>query len=355
MMETLIDLLTYIGIILAGFLIWAALSPFEVMGWWAGWFGDRIYDGGVPPGRRRQSASEPDCYLLFMSGVGKATGETLSFREQEFLRRLGKAVPGLVIIDDIFPYSVNNLPLTGQPFFARLWRWALQRKLRGPQLAGYLINIRNIWQLMISADRRYGPMYNQALAEVMVHALLRYEYDPAARKPIFVMGYSGAGHLAVGPVSYLKEWLRSPIYIISLGGVFASDPGLAAADHFYHLYGDHDSVHRYGYLAPGRWPITVASDWNRARRQGKVTEINLGPVGHTGRGGYLDHNRGYPDGTSFMDRTVATVAAIISRHVAEAKAGQAAPALAEMAEPTRLLEAETLDPRPITAYTNAHN
>ena len=176
MLQSLADLLTYLGLIVIGIFVWAALSPFEVMGWWAGGFGDKIYDGGGAPGHEAPAAhSNPDAYLIFMSGGGKATGETLSYREQEFLRRLGAAMPRLVIIDDLFPYSVNNLPLTGQPFFARLWRWALQRKLHGPKLAGYLINLRNIWQIMISADRRYGPMYNQALADV------KAAYDTAAQ------------------------------------------------------------------------------------------------------------------------------------------------------------------------------
>lgn len=318
MLHTIADLLTYLGLIVMGIFVWAALSPFEVMGWWAGWFGDKIYDGGVASGHEaRVPQSNPDAYLIFMSGVGKATGETLSYREQEFLRRLGAAMPRLVIIDDLFPYSVNNLPLTGQPFFARVWRWALQRKLHGPQLAGYLINVRNIWQILISADRRYGPMYNQALADVMLHGLLRYHYDLAARKPVFVMGYSGAGQLAVGPVVYLKEWLQSPVFIVSLGGVFASDPSLMAADHVYHLAGQNDSIHHFGYLAPGRWPTSVASDWNRAKRQGRVTLVDMGEVGHTGRGGYLDHKRALPDGTAYMDKTVQALREIIERHVEE--------------------------------------
>ena len=25
------------------FLFWASLTPFETLGWWAGWFGDAIY------------------------------------------------------------------------------------------------------------------------------------------------------------------------------------------------------------------------------------------------------------------------------------------------------------------------
>lgn len=316
MWDTFIDLLTYLGLILVGIFIWGALSPFEVMGWWAGWFGDKIYDGGVEPGpAQRQIRHDPGGYLVFMSGIGKATGETLSYRENTFLGKLAQTVPNLVIISDLFPYSVNNLPLTGQPFFARIWRWALQRKLNGPVLAGYLINVRNIWQLMISADKRYGPMYNQALAQVLLDGLLRYGYRPEQRRPIFVMGYSGAGQLAVGPVAYLKEWLDSPVYIITLGGVFVSDPSMDVVDHFYDLRGDKDIIHNYGYLAPGRWPFTVASEWNRARRQGRITTVNLGPMDHTGRNGYLDHKTFLPDGTSYLESTVEGVARILQKHM----------------------------------------
>jgi hypothetical protein len=316
MWQTAADILTYFGIVLIGFLIWAAISPFELLGWWAGWFGEKIYDGGVPGGDQAQSVPyDPKGYLVFISGVGKATGETLSYRETEFLRRLSGKIPDTVIISDLFPYSVNNMPLTGQPFFARLWRWALRRKLNGPVLAGYLINVRNIWQLMISADRRYGPMYNQAVAEVVVNGLLRYGYDPEQARPIFLVGYSGAGQLAVAPAIYLKEWLRAPVYIVALGGVFASDPSLEAADHVYYIYGQNDSVHKWGMVAPGRWPMTVASSWNRARRRGRVTMIDVGPVGHTGRGGYLDHKAKLPDGTVIMDQTVETISEIVQGHL----------------------------------------
>jgi hypothetical protein len=322
MWVTVGDILTYIGIVFVGFLIWAALSPFELLGWWAGWFGEKIYDGGVPGGDEEKAVNfDPSAYLVFISGVGKATGETLSYRESEFLRRLRLALPEIVIISDLFPYSVNNLPLTGQPFFARLWRWALRRKLNGPVLAGYLINVRNIWQLMISADKRYGPMYNQAVAEVVVNGLRRYGYELEQRRPIFMMGYSGAGQLAVAPALYLKEWLHAPAYIVVLGGVFASDPSLEAADHVYTIYGQKDAVHKWGLLAPGRWPIVVASSWNRARRRGKVTMIDMGPVGHQGRGGYLDHKALLPDGTFNVDRTVELVAEIVHRHEHRASSG----------------------------------
>ncbi len=316
MVATLGDLLTYLGIILVGFVIWAALSPFEVLGWWAGWFGDKIYDDAVPSdGLVRTVHSDRAVYIVYLSGVGKVSGVTFSYREREFLRRLALALPSAVIIDDIFPYSVNNLALTGQPIFARLWRWALQRKLHGPAIAGYLINVRNIWQMMISADKRYGPMYNQAIAEVILHGLMRYDYDPAGDTPVYLFGYSGAGQVAMGTLTYLREWLHASLYAITLGGVFSSDPGVLTADHVYHMYGKLDKAVKYSMFAPGRWPILPASAWNRARRQGKVTAINLGPMAHNGSGGYLDAMSEFPDGTSFVDKTVQTVADIVHRQL----------------------------------------
>jgi hypothetical protein len=314
MAESLGDLLTYAGIIVVGFLIWAALAPFEMLGWWAGWFGDKVYDDAIPPdGLVRMVRPNCTCYIVFLSGIGRVSGENFSYREQVFLRQLASALPHAVVIDDIFPYSVNNLALTGQPVFARVWKWALQRKLNGPTIAGYLINVRNIWQLMISADKRYGPIYNQASAEVVLHGLLRYSYDPQSDTPVFLIGYSGAGQIAVGAVTYLKEWIRAPIYVISLGGIFSSDPGVLAADHVYHLYGEKDHAHTWGLFAPGRWPMFAASEWNRARRQGKVTAIRLGPMGHTGAEGYLDGKSELPDGTTFVQRTVQTIEDIVHR------------------------------------------
>ena len=306
------DIFTFFSIVLGGLLVWAALSPFETLGWWAGWFGDQMYQDNLPSdGLVRAVRPNADRYILFLSGVGRVSGETFSRREQGFLQRLAQALPQAVIIDDIFPYSVNNLSLTGQPFFARLWRWALRCKLDGPAVAGYLINVRNIWQVLVSVDRRYGPIYNQAMAEVLLHSLLRYHYDPASNAPVYLIGYSGAGQMAVGAVTYLREWIRGPIYVISLGGIFGSDPGVLAANRIYHLYGDRDKAHKLSAIAPGRWSIFPTSEWNRARRQGLIRFINMGPMGHTGVGGYLDNKTRLPDGTIYLDKTVQVVADIV--------------------------------------------
>lgn len=315
MLNPINDLLTLLVLIIVGLFVWGAFSPFEALGWWAGWYGERIYVEPISAAHPlKQRKSNPSSYILFLSGIGRVSGETFSLREQGFLQRLSDSLPDSVLIDDIFPYSVNNLPLTGQPFMARLWKWALRRKLDGPHLAGYLINVRNIWQVCISADQRYGPIYNQAVAEVLLHSLLRYDYDLQSNRPIFIIGYSGAGQMAVGAVAYLRQYIQAPLYVISLGGIFSSERGLLLADHVYHLYGSGDWPRKLGWMAPGRWPIFPSSEWNRARRQGSISVRNIGPMGHSGSGGYLDIKSFLPDGHSYMDCTVNTVTEIVKLH-----------------------------------------
>jgi len=312
------DLLLLPLVALIIFLFWASLTPLETLGWWAGWFGNAIYhdttmaesaDAAHPS--RGRSHQPSTAFVLFLSGIGRVSGQTLSYREQGFLERLRHRLPGAVVIDNIFPYSVNNLALTGQPIFARMWQWALRRKLEGPAMAGYLINTRNLLQVAIAADKRYGPIYNQAMAEVMLDTVMRYDFDPESETPIFLIGYSGAGQIAIGAATYLREWTKAPIYVISLGGIFSSDPGLLLANHVFHLWGTKDKAQIWRFLMPGRWSWLATSEWNRALRQGRATIIRLEGMGHTGRGGYLDRHPPADGEPSNIDRTVAIVGSII--------------------------------------------
>jgi hypothetical protein len=190
-------------------------------------------------------------------------------------------------------------------------------------VAGYLINIRNIAQILTSADRRYGPIFNQGVAEVIVSGLLRHGYplarqsdSPDSRPPVFLIGYSGAGQTALGASAYVKEWLECPLAVISLGGVFCSDPALLQIDHLYHLVGSKDNITRLGIIAPGRWPVLRTSEWNRAVKQGRVTRIDMGAMKHTGSGGYLDTKSHLPNHASYVDHTVAVVEQIVETELA---------------------------------------
>jgi hypothetical protein len=304
-------------LVVGGLLIWLTLSPFETLGWWAGWFGDRIHDDPHPAdGPVRAVPTNPRCYMVYFSGVGRASGETMSYRERDFLRRLAGGLPNAVVIDDLFPYAVNNRALTTHPFTARLWRLAQKDKASGVRVAGYLINVRNIMQIMISADRRYGPLFNQGVAEVVMHILLRYRYDPDNPAPVYIIGYSGAGQIALGSALYLKEWLGAPVYVISLGGVFGSDPALLYIDRLYHLVGSRDRVEKVGLMAPGRWSVFASSEWNRAMRHGRVMKIDMGPMGHTGMGGYLDAKSMLADGSRYVDHTVSVIRSIVASNEA---------------------------------------
>ena len=35
----LLDILTFLGVVLVAILVFGALAPLETLGWWAGWFG----------------------------------------------------------------------------------------------------------------------------------------------------------------------------------------------------------------------------------------------------------------------------------------------------------------------------
>ncbi len=327
MISTLLDVLGLVGLAAMAIVLAAAFAPFETLGWWAGWFGDKIYDDPIPSdGLLRKVDPNAESYILFLSGVGRTSTETLSYREKTFLEKLAHLVPNAVVIDDVFPYSINNMPLTQQPFFARFWKKALGWKRSGPRMAGNLINLRNIFRVFVSADKRYGPMYNQGIAEVLMQGLNRYQFDAEGTRPVFVMASSGAAQIAVGAATYLKEWVKVPVYVISVGGVFGSDPGLLAADHVFHFYGERDSTVRLSLLDAGRWPFNHGSIWNRARRQGNVSVISLGDLCHTGRGSYLDFKSKLANGKTPIDVTVEKVAKTIQStvtpsHIVEPQSG----------------------------------
>lgn len=307
----MLELLLIVGVVLVVFLIAGVLSPFEALGWWAGWYGEesqRTLPVDSAPANARH-------FVVFLSGINNVSGESFAEREVAFLARLGHELADteIVLVDDIFPYSVTEQALTGRRVFAWFWRWALRAKVSGPGLAGFLINIRNLWQVAVSADHRYGPIYNQGSANIILHGLLRHGYTFGSETPVTLIGYSGGGQVALGAAPHLRSILRVPISIISLGGVMSADSGLATLEHVYHLYGSRDNVQRLGAIFfPGRWPL-IPSPWNSAKKRGVIELVPMGPVDHTGPGGYLDAESHLPDGRSFLDGTVQTILELLGR------------------------------------------
>jgi hypothetical protein len=285
-----------ISLLIVGFFallfVSAALAPMESLGWWAGW-------GAKPPKKNELTAdeeaglldTEADFYLVYLSGIGAISGTSVPAEEYPFIDGLRKRLPNGRIISDIYPYSVTNNGLTGQRGFSWLWR-KLEKigQTPGSKLAimTMIINLRNAFQLFVSADRRYGPVYNLGIANEVYGGLLRNGMHPRSSKPIIMLGWSGGGQIAIGATEYLAG-LPGPIYVISIGGMLSDDPGLVKVDHLWHLYGVADPLQALGSVFfAGRWPIMPQSPWNQALGDGRIDMICLGQYGHNGKGNYFD-------------------------------------------------------------------
>jgi hypothetical protein len=303
-------------------LVTGALAPLETLGWWAGWFGDPLGPADTDPKAhalddREDDAAESatdgdaDPWVVFLSGIHAVGSVAYGPAEVRLLEGLRTALPhGRVV--QVFPYSVTNRALTGQRAFARLWRWALAAKLSQRRLgeaAGFIINARNLWQVLVSADRRYGPLYNRGSAALVVRALRRRGY--AGRGRVVLVGFSGGGQIALGAAPFVKEATGAEVVVATFGGVMASDPGALEADRVWYLIGRRDHVHQLGaWLFPGRWRLLAWSPWNVARRRGTLATVVIGPSDHTGKDGYLDPTARTADGRSYLQVTTDVLAAL---------------------------------------------
>ncbi|MEM6283561.1 MAG: hypothetical protein AAF787_15320 [Chloroflexota bacterium] len=306
-------------------LVGLLLAPLETLGWWAGWIeGDETDRPMDEPADKPPVPDNIRGYIVYLTGISGVSGDVFLPEEERFLERLDASLDDYVVVKDVYPYSVRNEALTGQRVFARVWRFALNMKLSGKGLQrwlGFLINLRNVFQVMVSADRRYGPLYNTGFARLIVRSLLHHGYERSSGMPVYLLGYSGGGQIAIGSVPYLKNMLRAPVTVVSLGGAMGADPGAEDVEHIYHLYGKRDGVQRLGWiLSPsrwhiGRWDILPLSRWNHARREGKMTFLFMGDMRHNGKEGYLDNEHSATgDGRSNLTVTVERIVGIVREH-----------------------------------------
>jgi pimeloyl-ACP methyl ester carboxylesterase len=307
----------FLGVFLILF-VTAALAPLESLGWWAGWTREASAKEARPkakPSVAAHRADEPDFYLIYLSGIGAISGDSFPEEEYPFLQGLKARLPTAKVITDVYPYSVTNNGLTGQRFFAGLWKRIEKMRWKNPNsMLALFVNLRNALQMFVSADRRYGPIYNLGIANEIYRVLLQHGYRPENGRPIVLLGWSGGGQIAIGAANYLAD-LPSPLYVISLGGMLSDDPGLEKLTHLWHLYGVADPLQALGaVLYAGRWPISPHSPWNNAMAEGRIDIICLGHYRHNNERNYFDMKTLLPNdarGRTYGEKTLDAVVHIL--------------------------------------------
>lgn len=300
-----------VGSCVVALLSGAFLAPVGALRWWAGWSKARRPQGvHLPPpsiGASDEHQPAASQYVVYLSGIGNVAVGHTSDMERTYLQSLAARLPESVIIWDVFAFSVENIALADEQLLGRFWLWLHINRLNQRRISAFseLINLRNALQLLVSADKRYGPIYSYGTASTILQSLVRHGYPVGSGTPVTLIGYSGGGQISLGSATYLSPTLAAPVQLISLAGVMNDDPGIEAVERISHLYGARDGIVRIGdIIFPGRWETRRQSRWNRALRAGKIQRIALGPMTHNGPQGYFDASSALHTGQSYLDHTV---------------------------------------------------
>ena len=286
-------------------LVLALLAPLESLEWWA-----RRYPTPSLPAPEPAPATGIRRFAVYLSGIAMLDGRSMSRREHAVLEEVRKQLPDVVITEDVFPYAMENRGLP-QRATAWLWRrldWARRRFPWSP--LPFLINLRNVMQVLVSADPRYGGTYNFGVACVVWRSLLNAGYDPDNPAPVTLIGYSGGAQIACGVARFLAAH-DVRVDVVSIGGVYADDPGLDHIGSLTHLKGSRDRTQSLGTLAfPGRWFTAPLSSYGRAVRDGRIHIVNMGPISHAD---YFSRHIALPDGSTPKQETIEQLVKALSR------------------------------------------
>ena len=312
--------LIWIGVVAVVFA--AILAPLETLGWWAGWYGDDLdtsqtVDNDAIATSMANSNNPVSRYVVYLDGIGQS-GEDYTPDVMDFLNAFTPALPkDIKLVQGLMMYSVLNQPLNQDRPLAFVWRLADKMRWSNPAaILGLMLNLRNVFIVAVSADKRYGPIYNQGIAQVLYDGLTQRGYQPGSGIPITLIGYSGGGQMSVASAPYLKRATGAPIDVISLGGVMSANNNLLKLEQLYHVAGDKDFVERIGpAIFPGRRKWFPLSYWNRAMRRGRITLLSVAGVGHQVPGGYMDPKALLPDGRTILQATIELILQVLRGEV----------------------------------------
>lgn len=305
---------------MAGFLaLWGMLAPITTIVWWlnqtASSLGFEAKEKEKPDvlqqSDSQQSDSDPavaPCYIVFLPGVGNFSPNEIADGEEYFIDQLAARHDNCVAVKDVFPYSIANSGLDKETGLAPIWEAAKNSEYFPGQT---FIQLRNLWRFALSADDRYGPVYNLGMAHTIVERMHAAQPITRSDQPInlILVSTSGGTQVALGATDHLHDWIgEARITVVSIGGAFEGREGFNSAEHVYHFYGDRDRVTDLPHvLFPARWPFVVGSPVNQAQREDRYTVCNSGTSDHTGEEGYFGSAISY-DNISYLEQTLEEVA-----------------------------------------------
>ncbi|MBM0227469.1 MULTISPECIES: hypothetical protein [Micromonospora] len=279
----------------------ALLARYEVLAYAAGWrTPTTALPAGMPYARGADPDRPPDAYLVYLDGIGKRRLHDTRDGGR-LVESLIQGAPELRVLGQVQPYSPLADPLADRP----VWKW-LRRHI------GLVLFLHNVVQIFVAADRRYRPLYNRAVGSQIATQLRLAGYRRDSGVPVVMLCYSGGAQVATGAVDELWSQLRSPLWLITLGGFHNGANDITHAQHLDRLTSAGDRIERVGtWMFPQRWRLFRWSGWNRADRDGKITMHRLDPATHVGPRSYISPEARLPDGRSHLDRTADTVIALI--------------------------------------------
>jgi predicted Abi (CAAX) family protease len=301
--------ISLIGILVAGF-----MAPLETLGWYAGWYGDDI-NNAAPAGEGDSEGISR--FVVYLDGISQS-GDRYTPDVETFLDALAPRLSkDTRLVRGVMTYSVINRPLDDDPILSWFWRFIDTARVANPSsLLGFIVNLRNVLIVAVSADTRYGPIYNFGIAQLVYDALVANGYRRGSGVPVTFIGYSGGGQMSAASAAYVSRAIDAPVEVISLGGVISGNCRVLEVEHLYHFIGDLDSVQRLGpIMFPSRWKVAVISNWNRAMRLGRLSIFGLGPVGHQVPGGMMDPELKLPDGRTALDQTLEKIDAVLAGRI----------------------------------------
>jgi hypothetical protein len=289
----------------------AAAGAGETIAWWTGRGTSRApVDSPIVIPPRDPNKSIADQYIIYLSGVGRSSGEEVPDKEAQFLDMVEKGVSGSVIVRDVFPYSPSSTPLTEHRPLKKMWARLpkIARRGRHWMFFYHIIYFRNMLQVCASRDSFFGPYYAYGFAKEMIKGLLRYGYRPEDPRPVTILCISGGGQLSQAAAPYMKEWLGCKLRLISVGSILTDDEGTEDLAEIVHLSGSEDVTQYVGHvLGYKSWAIFPNSVWNRYVRSGRYHVIPIGPMKHMGWGDYFSRSVKLHDGTPHVQKTAEVV------------------------------------------------